>query len=236
MDRVADAAQLPPEERPSFYISEESQQYKFRCEACDEFNDILGRFGYCSSCGTRNDLKQFTDSAIEGIRRRINDSAPLRDCVRDAVAAFDSFVAQYAKQLAEHVPMSERRILRLTKNAFHDLDEVRQTLQDWFDIDLTAGMKDAEVSQVRLMFLRRHVYEHNGGEVDQRYLDKSGDTSVRLKQALNETKEGAHGLLGSLLKMARNLHIGFHKLMPPEKEPLEAFRRQQERIAKRGQG
>jgi hypothetical protein len=40
------------------------------------------------------------------------------------------------------------------------------------------------------MFMRRHVYEHNGGEVDQQYLDASGDTTVRLKQHIRETREG----------------------------------------------
>ena len=43
-------------------------------------------------------------------------------------------------------------------------------------------MKEDECCVVDRMFHRRHVYEHNGGEVDQNYLDKSGDTTVRLRQ------------------------------------------------------
>ncbi|OTP74276.1 hypothetical protein [Caballeronia sordidicola] len=38
-------------------------------------------------------------------------------------------------------------------------------------------------------FHRRHVYEHNGGEVDERYLKESGDTTVWLKQHIHETQE-----------------------------------------------
>ena len=41
MDAVADAVGQEGE-KPSFYVSEESQQRKFICKACEEFNDIFG--------------------------------------------------------------------------------------------------------------------------------------------------------------------------------------------------
>jgi hypothetical protein len=119
--------------------------------------------------------------------------------------------------------MTPRRFNRLTKNSFHEIDEIRDTFKDWFDIDICAGIWEAEIAQVKLMFYRRHLYEHNGGEVDQKYLDKSGDTTVRLKQVIRETQQGAHGLLGSLLKMVRNLHVGFHVLFEVEDEPIRAY-------------
>lgn len=231
MDEVADAAGRDATDRPAFFIAEESQQHKFNCRTCDDFNDILGRFGYCSLCGTRNDLAEFEDKTVIAIRERLNAGAPPQDCVRDAVAAFDTFVAQYVKQLAEQVPMTARRVNRLTKYSFHHLDEVRAILCDWFDIELCAGIKDNEIAKVSLMFYRRHIYEHNGGEVDQKYLDNSGDTTVRLKQVIRETQEGAHALLGSLLKMARNLHAGFHELIEVEIAPIRAFEEEKKRIA-----
>jgi len=232
MDAVADAAGQEGE-KPAFYVSEQSQQRKFKCAACDEFNDILGRFGYCSLCGTRNDLADFEGSTVPSIRERLNADAPPHDCVRDAVASFDSFVAQYAKQLAQLVPLTKGRINRLTKQRFHELADARTLFRNWFDIDLCAGMKDAECQSVELMFHRRHVYEHNGGEVDQKYLDDSGDTTVKLKQAIRETKESAHTLLGSLLKMASNLDAGFHALFPPNEGPIRAFEDRKTRMAQR---
>jgi hypothetical protein len=230
MDAVADAAGKEGE-KPAFYVSEQSQQRKFTCGACEEFNDILGRYGYCSSCGTRNDLADFEGETVSKIRERLNSGAAPEDCVRDAVASFDSYLAQYAKQLAELVPMTERRKRRLTAQAFHDLQEIRTTLSGWFDMNVCDGMDDREVGFVAQMFLRRHVYEHNGGEVDQKYLDRSGDTSVRLKQRIHETREDAHRLLGSLVKMARNVHGGFHELFPPFVDPIEAFAEKKARMA-----
>ena len=214
MDAVADAAGKEGE-KPAFYVSEQSQQNKFTCAYCGDFNDILGRFGYCAHCGTRNDLTAFEGQTVPAIRERLNTGQPPEDCVRDAVASFDSFVSQYAKQLAEHVPMTERRKMRLLEHSFHNLEDVRETFKNWFDIDVCKGMKEDECRLVSLMFFRRHVYEHNGGEVTQRYLDDCGDTSVRLKQHIHETQPDAHALLGSLLKMARNIHSSFHQLFPP---------------------
>lgn len=77
-----------------------------------------------------------------------------------------------------------------------------------------------------------HVYEHNGGEVDQKYLDNSGDATVRLKQHIHETRQGAHDLLSSLVKMARNVHGTFHELIPPIPEPIKAFEEKKARMAK----
>jgi len=53
MDNVADAVGRDSP-KPKFYYAEESQQNKYNCLACGDFNDILGRYGYCSSCGTHN--------------------------------------------------------------------------------------------------------------------------------------------------------------------------------------
>jgi hypothetical protein len=223
-------------EKPAFYVSEESQQCKFTCTTCGEFNDILGRFGYCSLCGTRNDLADFEGQTVPAIRVRLNSGDAPEDCVRDAVASFDSFMAQVAKQLVELVPMTERRKNRLSKQRFYDLKEVCTTFKEWFDIDVSTGMKEGEYGSVVQMFHRRHVYEHNSGEVDQKYLDDSGDTTVRLKQHIHETQEDAHKLLGSLVKMARHVHGAFHELFPPIPEPIKAFEDKKERMEKYAKG
>lgn len=231
MDAVADAVGKEGE-RPSFYVSEESQQRKFTCTACGEFNDILGRFGYCSHCRTRCDFSDFEANTVSGIRERLNTGNAQEACVRDAVAAFDSLTAQYARQLAALVPMTKARRDRLLRRPFHDFGEVRSTLKSWFDIDVASDFTEEECRFIALKFHRRHVYEHNGGEVDEKYLKDSGDITVRLKQSLHESQEDAHRLLGLLLKAARNLHAGFHELIPPIPGPIKAFEEKRARIAK----
>lgn len=235
MDAVADAVGKDGE-KPAFYVSEQSQQRKFKCVSCDGFNDILGRFGYCSSCGTRNDLADFEGETVSTIRNQLNNGTAPEDCLRSAISAFDSVVSQFAKELVRFVPMTNRRASRLQSQRFHNPEELRKVLRDWFDIDVAGGIKQAEWASTVRIFHRRHVYEHNGGEVDQKYLDDSGDASVRLKQHIRETREGVHELLGNLVKMARNLHSGFHELLPPLRGPIDAFEAKKARIEKYDKG
>lgn len=229
MDAVADAA-ARTENRPAFFVAEESQQHKFKCGACGEVNDILGTYGYCSQCATRNDLAVFETDTLPKLRERLNGGGAPEDCIRDAVAAMDTFVGQYAGQLAQLVPMVKSRNRRLTNGRFHDFDEVVRLFDGWFGIELLKGVKPAEASFAKLMFHRRHVYEHKGGEADDKYIKDSDDNGVRLKQRLRNSQQDANELLGVLLRMGRNLHAGFHELLPPDPRPIEAWQEREQGI------
>src|SRR5207245_4689203 len=123
MDAVADAVGKEVE-KPPFYYTEVSQQNKFTCNQCGAYNDILGRFGYCSRCSTRNDLLELEDGTIPRLRERINTGGPYEDCARDMVAAFDSLAAQYARELVNHVPLTPARKALFEGMRFHNLKSV----------------------------------------------------------------------------------------------------------------
>ena len=72
------------------------------------------------------------------------------------------------------------------------------------------------------MFFRRHVYEHNGGEADERYIkEDSGDTSVRVKQVIRESRETALKICELVMEIGKNMHAGFHEIFLPEEMPLK---------------
>jgi hypothetical protein len=222
MDAVADAVGKEAE-KPPFYYAEVSQQNKFTCTQCGAFSDILGRFGYCSRCATRNDLQELETITIPKLRDRINAGGPYEDCARDAVAAFDSLAGQYARQLVQRIPLTPARKGLFEGMRFHNLKSVADKFRAAFDIDILKGIKPEDVEFAALLFHRRHVYEHNGGEADEKYIADSGDSSVRPKQTLRETQESAHRLAGLVTKIARNLHRGFHEILPPESAPIAAY-------------
>jgi hypothetical protein len=223
MDVVADAVGQQAE-KPPFYYAEESQQHKFTCDACGEITDILGTYGYCSSCGTRNDLRELSEKIVPAIRDRINAGGPYEACVRDIVAAFDSFVGQYVQQLIKIVRMTSGRRERLSRMRFHNLKATALDLKQIFDIDILRTVSDEDRDFAKLMFFRRHVYEHLGGEADEKYIEESGDTTVRPKQALRESQESAHRIAGIIVKMAKNVHEGFHEIVPVLEEPIRRYR------------
>ncbi len=217
MDSVAEAAGKDCK-KPAFFYAEERQQNLFTCKACGNVNDVLGTYAYCCACGTRNDLQEL-EKNIQQIRDRINTGGPHETCAKEAVAAFDSFAGQYAKQLIARVPLTPARKTRLERAHFPNLGVVSEMFRNIFDIDILSGICDEDVAFGTLMFHRRHVYEHKGGEADEKYIADSGD-NVRLKQALRETQESAHATANFVMKIALNLHRGFHDIFPPLEEPI----------------
>jgi hypothetical protein len=151
--------------------------------------------------------------------------------LKDVGSAFDTFVAQYTGQLIRNRPMRSGRRERLRKMRFHDVAATRDELIGGFDIDICEGMTEAEIATATRFFQRRHVYEHSGGEVDEKYLRDSGDASVRLKQTIRETQAGVHEFANLTSRMARNLHRGFHDIYEPIKWPIDHHEAEKKRLA-----
>ncbi len=211
MDEVADAAGKAVE-KPKFYYAEQSQQKKFECKRCETFNDVLGRYGYCSGCGSQNGVEE-----VEADANRVKKKAAPGEnesCLKDLIASFDSFAGHIAGQLVKRVPMTPARRKEWERRKFHNLKSCADDLKSVFDISLFDGIRKEDIDYAILMFHRRHVYEHNGGEVDEKYIRDSGDTSVKLKQRIHETKQSVDRTAELVLKLSRNLHSGFHKIFP----------------------
>lgn len=98
MDAVAQAVGKEGK-TPAFFVSEHSQQrkFKFKCIACNAINDILGRCGYCSSCGSRNEVADFESEVIPGYSSPFEPWNGARGLSAECHSAFDSFVAQLDK-------------------------------------------------------------------------------------------------------------------------------------------
>ena len=133
-------------------------------------------------------------------------------------------------EMTRRTPMRPRRKEKLSKVIFHNLESRSKELLEIFDINLFDRISDDDIAFIKKLFLRRHVYEHNGGEVDQRYLDESGDKSVRLKQRIRESDESFFRVKEVVKKIAANYKNGFHDIFPPEPIPIQHEKARQERI------
>ena len=204
--------------RPEFYYTGESQQNKFKCTQCETYSDILGRYGYCSHCGSHNGLDELK-TEINKIRRKISKSEDYETYLKDIVSAFDSFAHNICKQFVLHVPMTSRRQKEWKGKSFHNLSLCEEALRDVFDINIFKNITEEDKKFAILMFHRRRVYEHFGGEVDDKYISQSGDTSVREKQKIHETQETVSRIASLSLKMGKNLYEGFHNILPTELMP-----------------
>ena len=111
----------------------------------------------------------------------------------------------------------------MEKVRFHGFQSVERDMGDIFDINIAKDLTDDEKTFAKRMFHRRHVYEHLGGEADQKYVNDSGENDVRVGQALRESVETAHRIVGIVHKMAVNVHAGFHEIFPSDNRPIERY-------------
>ncbi|WP_347330778.1 hypothetical protein [Marinimicrobium locisalis] len=226
MDALADS--ITDEPRPDFYYTSTAQQTEFRCSACNSYNDIRGKYGYCSSCGWRNSA-EFQRAALEQIRDRlVKDEVSSSDAVKQSVSEFDSAARDYVDQLIARVPMKESRRSQLERLLFHNLDKFENLLTDCFDINLLRGMS-TDRAFIKKMFLRRHVYEHDGGVATQRYVDDSGDSNIEKGDLIRETAENAHKLIGGLNRMISTFENDFQEIFEPEQYCIEVEKKRKRR-------
>lgn len=232
MDAVVE--QDAGEERPAFYYAGEGQQTRYSCAHCGDFNDIRGRHGYCASCGWRNNA-QLLKAGLGALRERLNTAAiSPEEALRACVSEFDLCCRDIAAQLGRRVPMKQARRDALTRALFHNVDApVFFQLKETLDIDALRSLS-SDLPFVRMMLQRRHLFEHNGGVVNRRYLDESGDTTAGEGVLLRETRENVHRLIGVLNCIIANIDRDFHELFPPTAKPIALFepRRQGVRQAK----
>ena len=62
------------------------------------------------------------------------------------------------------------------------------------------------------MVHRRHVFVHNSGRIDQKYLDATRDGTVRLNQVIRVRSGEIRRLIPILRQCAKNLFAGYEAI------------------------
>lgn len=220
--------QAADEPKPDFYYASQTQQTRYKCKHCGEFNDIRGLYGHCAACGRRNNVQMLSDR-LEEIRQSMNDGqAQPEVAVSQSVSAFDAACRDFASQLVRRTPMKAARKEALSRLVFHDIEsETFKRLKDFFDLNPLKGIADKDARFIRLMMERRHVFEHNAGVIDRRYLERSGDEDAVEGNLLRENRENAHRLTGLLARIASNIDKDFHEIFTPTEWPIKYFKERQ---------
>lgn len=206
---------------PPSSFAEEKQQTRFRCKQCPTSADIIGRHGYCPSCGRRNsyDVLSLTLDALDervsnprySQQERDLRDAEWRTIVRDCVSSFEGFGRDLLQELAR-IPASPARRKVIEGITFHNPLAAARVIAECFAIDLLKGLGQEDQEFLRKRFMRRHVYEHCSGIADQEYLANSGDTSVRAGQLIREKSNNVATLIRLVRAFAANFDEGFHSI------------------------
>lgn len=212
-----EVARITSPNRPPHYFVEEIQQTRFKCLECTVTSDIIGIFGYCPHCGHRNSLERL-NSQLSQLEDRVTNSRysleqrqerdnEWREIVKQSVSYFEGFARDLLSSILNKTPLIPTRRSAIEKISFHNPIIASEKLMLYLGIDILHGISEKDKEFIKQRFLRRHIYEHNAGIVDQEYLDKSQDTSVKLGQIVREKSSN----VTSLIKLVRQIAVNYDK-------------------------
>lgn len=163
---------------PIKYYIEDELETAVKCDYCDLEFAIFGVFALCPDCLRPNSMSMFLKS-IEVISKRlllIENIPPEESDMRDGVivdsisacvSTFDSLGKRLRSEYPEMLPSRPR-------NLFQNLNALEEALESSIGFDLENHLGAEKHGHLRYMFQVRHIWNHNFGEADEDFIEKTG--------------------------------------------------------------
>ena len=186
------------------------------CESCGTRYSVIGSAYFCPCCGYNSAVSVF-DESLDSIQKMLDSLQEMKELLTntygrdkaetmcrsllenslgDIVSAFQKYAeCIYKSKSTKSVRVNDFQIVEKGSNLFFEL--TAKGYGEW----LTPN----ELEKMNLFFQRRHIIEHNGGIVDEKYLKQSNDTNYVLGQHIVVHIEDAKELLIIIKKLASGL-------------------------------
>lgn len=178
------------------FQAKELFERKIQCDKCNSRYSVIGSAYFCPCCGHNSVEKTFDDS-IKKILAKIDNQDIIRkafhdigqkdeaeitikslieSAISDGVTAFQRLADELYTKVPNCKPASFNAFQRIDDGNRLWKNACGQGYEDW----LTLG----ELSDLKLLFQKRHLLAHKEGMVDDKYIQKSGDTNYRAGQRI----------------------------------------------------
>jgi hypothetical protein len=191
----------------------------FECEGCGCRYSTIGACYFCPACGRNSAIKDFEQTvatslkavdALNDIRNALAskygpDAAAdvsqqiLEDQIENLITAFQ----RITEALFQRLPNAAS--YKCDQNLFQRLDDASALWQQATGRDYASLLQAAELAELGTMLQRRHKLGHSQGMVDQRYVDKSGDSTYAVGQRLVINTQQVHRLADIVRKLVDGL-------------------------------
>jgi DNA-directed RNA polymerase subunit M/transcription elongation factor TFIIS len=187
----------PPPVRELPAAVEEQTRRIVECSTCGNHHAVYSATSFCPVCGPRPATEKVGEAitaarealAVED-RLREDERETLRaagvferfavDAIESTVSLFEMFAReQFTHRIDDAVTHTAGR-----GNIFQRLDDTADLFFHHADLDLVKLAGSERWERLKSAFARRHVLTHNGGIVDQKFLDRVPDSGLRLGQRL----------------------------------------------------
>jgi len=128
------------------------------CSNCNARFQVFGIFGFCPCCKQDNIIVYDTNIKIllNYINTSDNKDRTLRHAYNDLVSTFE----EYCK----------KKNLTDKKYNFQNLDIAELFFREKFNKELFARLPQKDIEKIKRFFQKRHVYQHNKGVIDEKYV------------------------------------------------------------------
>jgi Zn finger protein HypA/HybF involved in hydrogenase expression len=207
--------------KPEWKYAEERQQFHFKCLNCETETDILGEYGWCPKCGKTNareiinaklkQLEEGFDKADKAIADKAERSQQWEEINSKCFSGFEA-LGRHLQTILAKLPATPSRKKEVEGLSFQRLLEAAECLKQWYGVDIFKNVSPDDQGFLNLMLNQRHIIEHNGGKVDQKYLNQSGDKKARLNERISIGSNRIRHLLPVMCAISTNLLDGFESL------------------------
>ncbi len=122
--------------------------------------------------------------------------------LKNTVTKFESFSKDVTSEMLK-LELDQKQIKKLNKISFQNIVCARKILNSAFGFDIFSNLSTEEISFINKMFQKRHVYTHNNGLVDQKYLDKTGETGLKIGQLLRIRCDEVKHIINTINKISK---------------------------------
>ena len=195
----------------------ESMQLEIQCKKCKVNFAVIGSAYFCPACGHNSVTRTFSDSLrkikakkenVELVRQALvkankKDDAELtcrsliESCIQDGVVAFQRYCDELYK------PFDTKK-----KPPFNVFQRLQQASELW-ELVIKQGyndwLKETELTELGILYQKRHLLSHNDGIVDESYIKKSGDDSYKVGQRIIIKPIDIEFLMACLEKLSEGL-------------------------------
>lgn len=187
----------PPPIKALPEIVEERVRRIVQCSSCGNRHAVFSASSFCPICGPRPAAETVLE-ALTAAREALamedrfgeDERETLRaagvferfavDAIESTVSLFEMFAReQFARRVADAATHSAGK-----GNVFQRVDDTAALFSEHASVDVVELVGAARWERLKRAFARRHVLTHNGGIVDQKFLDRVPDSGLKLGQKL----------------------------------------------------
>lgn len=187
-----------------------------KCQKCETRYSVIGSAYFCPHCGF-NSVEKVLDESLDTISKMLNSVSEMKlmfsdmygkdkaetmsrsmieGAIGDVVSAFQKFAEMRFKTLSDkNVRVNDFQMVEKGSNLYREV--ISYGYEKW--------LNEEKLDKMNLYFQRRHILEHNNGIIDQKYIEKSNDTTYKIGQRVIIKIEDVYELLDIIKKLTNGL-------------------------------